>query len=129
MSNHGLPNEFTPCEEYGGYIIAMNNGWYHAFSRFSLKQVDKVSANTRAKVRENLNQRAQEAGGGIGSGDIHLADGYVFRWMLQGDRSPEIYGWVERDHSITHKAGFWRTADVDEACRRACASYGLKEKA
>ncbi len=58
------------------------------------------------------------------SGDIAMINGYVFRWMRQGDRTPEIYGWVERDHTIVSKTGgFWRTADPDEAFRRCKASF------
>lgn len=55
------------------------------------------------------------------TGDIPMSDGTVFRWMLTGTSSPEIYGWQERDHSIvSHSGGWWRTDDPQEAARR-CA--------
>lgn len=58
------------------------------------------------------------------SGDIPLNNGHVFRWMIQGDRTPEIYAWVEKDHSIVKgTGGFWRTADPIVACARLKANF------
>lgn len=58
------------------------------------------------------------------SGDIGLGNGLSFRWMLQGGSKPEIYAWLERDHSIvTGTGGFWRTTDPDEALDRCKAAF------
>lgn len=127
MKNHGIPNDFTLCEEFGGYIIAVRDGSYCAFTRFGGIQANGISEPTRAAVRAKINERVEQAGGRpIKSGDIPLAVRHVFRWMLQGDRAPEIYGWVEVDHSIVQPGGFWRTPDPEEAARRACAAFDLK---
>ena len=63
-------------------------------------------------------------------GEIDLDDGSLFRWTLEGNRSPEIYGWIEKDHSIVPKTGgWWRTDDPEEACKRACLAFDRKIKA
>ncbi len=60
------------------------------------------------------------------SGDIPLNDGHTFRWRIQGDRTPEIYGWIEKDYSLVPATGgWWRTADPDEAARRAAATFNF----
>lgn len=60
------------------------------------------------------------------SGDIAMSGGHMFRWMIQGDRTPEIYGWVEKDHQIVPKSGgFWRTVDPDQAARLAASNFDL----
>ncbi len=58
------------------------------------------------------------------SGEIELGQGRTFRWMLQGDRIPEIYGWIERNYTIEKgTGGFWRTDDPQEAARRALSNF------
>lgn len=58
------------------------------------------------------------------SGEERIGDKLVFRWMIQGDRTPEIYGWLERDYSIVPgTGGFWRTANSDEALARCKAAF------
>jgi len=58
------------------------------------------------------------------SGQIDGSDGRVFRWMLQGDSRPEIYGWIERDYKVEpDSGGFWRTDDPQQAAKRAWAAF------
>lgn len=53
------------------------------------------------------------------SGVIPLNNGHTFRWMRQGARTPEIYGWVEKDYTVINgTGGFWRTNDPQEAVKR-----------
>jgi len=57
---------------------------------------------------------------------IALSDGHVFRWTLQGDRTPEVYGWIEKDWSILPgSGGWWRTTDAQRAARIAASNHGL----
>lgn len=58
------------------------------------------------------------------SGEIEIKEKLRFRWMVQGDRTPEIYGWLEYDHSIVDgTGGFYRTPDPTEALKRCKASF------
>lgn len=58
------------------------------------------------------------------SGDTPMPNGYVFRWIVQGDRTPEIYGWLEMNHDIIRgTGGFWRTDDPEEAVRRCKVAF------
>ena len=57
-------------------------------------------------------------------GEMEMPNGYVFRWILQGDCTPEIYGWVELNHDIIPgTGGFWRTPDPEEAARRCKEAF------
>lgn len=61
------------------------------------------------------------------SGETTLSGGNKFRWNIQGERPPEVYGWIEKDHSIVKgSGGFWRTPDPVEATKRAAAAFGLE---
>lgn len=61
------------------------------------------------------------------SGQVDLGNKVVFRWMIQGETTPEIYGWLERDFAIVQgSGGFWRTADPDEALRRVKAAFSAE---
>lgn len=58
------------------------------------------------------------------SGEFECQNGVKFRWIIQGERTPEIYGWLDRDHSIlVGTGGFWRTSDPQEAFNRARACF------
>lgn len=58
--------------------------------------------------------------------DHTFACGTVFRCQTQGDRSPEIYGWLERDFAIVPgSGGWWRTDDPVEARNRCAARFDL----
>lgn len=52
--------------------------------------------------------------------DIDLGKGYTFRSMIEGDRIPEVYGWIEKDYAIVKgTGGFYRTPDPEAASRIA----------
>jgi hypothetical protein len=58
-------------------------------------------------------------------GEIKLPDNRVFRWMLQGTTKPEIYGWIEENHTmIMSTAGFYRTTDPEVAVLHAVHALG-----
>lgn len=68
-------------------------------------------------------ERTYQSGQG---GEIDMAAGHVFRWMIQGERTPEIYGWVEKDHEIVKgSGGWWRTDDPREAVTLASANLDI----
>lgn len=51
-------------------------------------------------------------------GDIDLGNGRTFRWILTGDKTPEIYGWVEVDYEIVNgTSGWYRTPDAEKAAQ------------
>ncbi|MBB3910146.1 hypothetical protein [Sphingomonas desiccabilis] len=60
------------------------------------------------------------------SGEVALGSLGAFRFLIQGTSVPEVYGWIEKDHTITHQGGFWRTPDPLEAAERALAAFGLE---
>lgn len=61
--------------------------------------------------------------------DVTMSDGSVFRMIMTGTTTPEIYGWLEKDHClISGSAGWWRTTDPQEAAKRAAANFGLEIK-
>ena len=58
------------------------------------------------------------------SGEIEIKEKLKFRWMVQGDRTPEIYGRLEYDHSIiSGTGGFYRTPDPDIALERCKTAF------
>lgn len=53
-------------------------------------------------------------------GTIDIGSGYTFKWMLEGNKSLEIYGWVEKDHKIIKgTSGFYRTENEKIAAQIA----------
>lgn len=58
------------------------------------------------------------------SGEIEMTNGFVFKWMMSGTTTPEVYGWIEKNYSILKgSGGYWRTSDPQEACKRAALSF------
>lgn len=53
------------------------------------------------------------------AGELPIGDGHLFRWMIQGERTPELWAWLERDGAIVDgTAGFYRTTDPNQALER-----------
>ena len=55
MTNNGLPNDYTPCEEYRGYVIGHRHGLYHIFTpksrtRVFAGYVDRAAARRKIDV-------------------------------------------------------------------------------
>lgn len=36
--NNGIPEDYTPCEEYRGFVIGVKNGWYEIFPTDKMKK-------------------------------------------------------------------------------------------
>lgn len=59
-------------------------------------------------------------------GEIPMSGDNVFRWMMTGTTTPEVCGWIEKNHTILKGSyGFWRTDDPQEAARRASISFNI----
>lgn len=57
--------------------------------------------------------------------DIALTNGHVFRCTISGDKCPEIYGWIEKGHTIVKgTSGWYRTTDANLAARIAANNIG-----
>jgi len=56
--------------------------------------------------------------------EITLENGFVFKFMIDGNRTPEVYGWIEKDFEILKDSSGWYRTDVPEdAARYAAAAF------
>lgn len=49
-----MPNEYTPCEEYRGYVIAVSHGVYSAFK--DNKRIAIGGTDTREQLRRKIDR-------------------------------------------------------------------------
>jgi hypothetical protein len=58
------------------------------------------------------------------AGQIELGDGWKFKWLLEGDTKPEIWGSIEAPNgSLVIKSSGWYRTDDPEAAARHARSY------
>lgn len=62
-----------------------------------------------------------------GKTEIRLGANHTFRFLVEGNKTPEVYGWVEDDLGQTIKghSGFYRTSDPAIAAKIAASNLGL----
>jgi hypothetical protein len=55
------------------------------------------------------------------SGEISMNESNTFCWIISGEKTPEIYGWIEDENRRVKKgtAGWYRTIDPQIALSHA----------